>query len=132
MESQKIFCRFLDRKVCALELYLFSSNLNNSYSSLKLGDIFYYGSDSINQNLELAFSFYNKSANLGNQEALFNIAYMFSKGEGIQKNNTMAIEIYQELLSQKNSISYFPTLWSYIYAKISESSNSFLKWLHIV
>ena len=131
MERKNISCRFKDRKICAIELYAFSSDLNDSFSALKLGDIFYDGSESISPNLNLAFSLYNKSANFGNTEALFNIAYMLSKGEGIEKNNTKAIEIYRKLLSNNDSFSYFPALWSFIYVEIEENINFILKWLHI-
>ena len=131
MERKNISCRFKDRKICAIELYAFSSDLNDSFSALKLGDIFYDGSESISPNLNLAFSLYNKSANFGNTEALFNIAYMLSKGEGIEKNNKKAIEIYRKLLSNNDSFSYFPALWSFIYVEIEENINFILKWLHI-
>lgn len=51
----------------------------------------YYNGDSVKQNNELAFSWYQKAADLGDKNAMANLGWMYDLGRGVSQSDTMAV-----------------------------------------
>ena len=52
--------------------------------------------DGVPQNAEKAVEWFTKAAEQGDDEAQFQLGYLYSKGEGVVKNNAIAFYRYQQ------------------------------------
>ena len=82
------------------EYYELLSKLNNSYSYLALGDLYFYG-NGVEQNYLIAKKYYELSASLSNSTAFRYLAYLYYTGTGLRQDYLKAKEYY-ELSAKQN------------------------------
>ena len=69
----------------------------------QLGLLYYYG-EGTEKDLEKSFCYRKKAADLGNREILADIAWMYEKGEGVERSLQKALESYQLVVQSTNKI----------------------------
>ncbi|MBA3751794.1 SEL1-like repeat protein [Candidatus Dependentiae bacterium] len=72
-------------------------------SYLQLGRIYYYGEGTA-KDLQKSFYYRNKAVEMGDRDALGEIAWMYEKGEGTERDIEKALECYTLLAQSTNEI----------------------------
>ena len=67
-------------------------------ASFKLGVLYFKGADSVPNDKAKAAKLFEKTTKLNptNSKAIFNLAVMYQKGEGVEKDEKMALELYEK------------------------------------
>lgn len=86
-----------------MELLEQSAEFNDSHAMLILG-MLYFNENKI-KNFNKSFHWLEKSAKLGNEEAIFRLGLMYEHGVGTKRNRPMAISIYRDLIAQQSHFS---------------------------
>ena len=71
-----------------------SAQQGNSFSYVLLGDIFYYGNESVKQNFYSAVLFYQLAEQDDDPRAMYNLGYMHEHGQGLVKDEYLAKRYY--------------------------------------
>jgi len=61
-----------------------------------LGDDFYYGRNGKEEDLEKAFKWYQLAVDAGHKSALYDVAYAYGYGEGVEKDEEKAFELFKQ------------------------------------
>ena len=59
-------------------------------------------SEGVEQNYTKAVEYYERAANLGNSDALYNLGVCYYKGYGVEQNYTKAIKYYERAANLGN------------------------------
>jgi TPR repeat protein len=76
----------------AIGYYIKSAELNNPNAMNYLGNIYEYGR-LVNIDLNIAFNWYQQSANKGDIIGIQNLSYCYYYGKGVEKNEKYALEL---------------------------------------
>ena len=88
--------RTYDEKPENMEWLKELAELGNSYAQDYLGEVFYYdGVQHGEGDFEEAFRLFKLSANRGNSHAQYNLAHMYHRGAGCEKNSEKALELLE-------------------------------------
>jgi TPR repeat protein len=103
LRKQRIINYINNRKIILKEIYYWLlNNQNDSKFIYLLGYFNYHGIES-DINKQKAFELYQKSANLKNQLAQFDLALMYEDGEGVDKNYDKTFELSKKLAEEEYS-----------------------------
>jgi len=83
-------------------LNFYNKTSNYSHSCNYLGYMYHIG-EGIERNYAKAIELYQMAINLGNSNAMYNLADMYENGEGIERNYAKAIELLQMAINLGNS-----------------------------
>ncbi|RGB36248.1 kinase-like domain-containing protein [Rhizophagus diaphanus] len=102
VRKKRFFDYINNRNINLKEIYAWIlNNQNNSNSIYLLGYLNYHGIDHININKKKGIELYQKAAELENNTAQFDLAYMYLCGKGVEKNNIKAFELANKLTEKK-------------------------------
>nr|MBA2306583.1 sel1 repeat family protein [Candidatus Dependentiae bacterium] len=87
----------------ALEWFL---KVASKDSYLQLGHMYYYG-DGTQKDLEKSFYYRKKAAEMGDTDALADMAWMYERGEGTERNSKNALECYTLLANSTHDLNAF-------------------------
>jgi len=77
-----------------LEYYKKGCDGDYAWSCNKLGDIYYYGYNSVKINYSTSFPLFKKACDLGNSSACYSVGFAYHVGDGVKVNHKMAIPFY--------------------------------------
>lgn len=78
--------------------------MKNSKSANELAKIYINGEEGIEKNIQKAIEFYEKGVQLGNSDSMYELGFIYDKGEFIQKDNKMAIHLYEKAVRNHHII----------------------------
>jgi SEL1 protein len=90
----------------ALEYYMLSAEQGNSFSYLKLGDMFFDGVGT-EQSFPKAVIAYQRAGDMGQAQALFNLGYMHQAGLGLPQDLHLA-KRYYDSAQQVDVLAFLP------------------------
>lgn len=71
---------------------------NNAEVMFMMGNFYYRGNYGVEENPELAFSWWHEAARFGHLDAIYNVAWCYEKGYGVQPDYDKAMEWNQILI----------------------------------
>ena len=88
-----------------------------------IGNLFYFGTgnDILRQDLQVAYKWYKKASDLGNEEASYNLGICYYYGSGTKKDEKKALELFETAIEKGLYEA------SYKVARIFESRKNFKK-----
>ena len=90
----------------------------------------YYHGDGVPKNLEEAFKWFQKAANLGESSAQFNVGMMYQKGEGVKQDLAEAAKWYRKSAEQGKASAQLNLGMMYISGRgVRQNIDEGAKWL---
>ncbi len=91
----------------------------------RLGQIYFWGiPDLVEQNFDLAFSYFNHAAQLGDFHSMMSVIFMYMNGIGVKKNEKKAFEWSKYLASLNFPVAIYKTGVDYLKGHGVEKNNS--------
>lgn len=85
----------------------------DSVAICELGRRYYNGSHGLNKNLELAFTYFHKAAQMGNADAQCNVAWCYEVGDGVEESLENAYKWYEKSANNNCSMAQYSLGWMY-------------------
>ncbi len=93
-----------------------------------IGDIYYYGLI-VQKNYEKAIEWFEKSAELGNEHAMFTLGIMYETGDGVAKNYEKAVERFNKITDSSLIINiWFEYLYNGFDCKKAQNHDKAIEW----
>lgn len=104
-ETRKLAAKYYEDKDRKSAYILYERLANaNDLESIKMMAHIYTVGDKVDINYEKAFQWYEKGSKLGDSDCLLAMAFMIKRGEGVVKNEKLAIRLFYTAANKGNDI----------------------------